>query len=52
MTTEGTYPFHAEAFDVVDALIANLPEIDYTLMAVAMHPYVQRKYSCRRTFRG
>lgn len=45
MTTEGTYPFHSGGVSTwCDALISNLPEIDYTLLAVAMHPYVQRKY--------
>lgn len=45
MTTEGTYPFHGGGVSTwCDALISNLPEIDYTLLAVAMHPYVQQKY--------
>jgi glycosyltransferase involved in cell wall biosynthesis len=45
MTTEGTYPFHGGGVSTwCDALIANLPEVDYTLLAVAMHPYVQQKY--------
>src|SRR3954471_13720428 len=45
LTTEGTYPFHGGGVSTwCDALIANLPEVDYTLLAVAMHPYVQQKY--------
>jgi glycosyltransferase involved in cell wall biosynthesis len=45
MTTEGTYPFHGGGVSTwCDALIANLPEVEYTLLAVAMHPYVQQKY--------
>ena len=45
LTTEGTYPFHGGGVSTwCDALIANLGEIDYTLLAVAMHPYVQRNY--------
>jgi len=45
MTTEGTYPFHGGGVSTwCDALISHLPEIDYTLLAVAMHPYVQKRY--------
>jgi glycosyltransferase involved in cell wall biosynthesis len=45
LTTEGTYPYHGGGVSTwCDALIANLGEIDYTLLAVAMHPYVQQKY--------
>jgi glycosyltransferase involved in cell wall biosynthesis len=46
LTTEGTYPFHGGGVSTwCDALISNLPEIDYSLLAVAMHPYVQQRYA-------
>jgi glycosyltransferase involved in cell wall biosynthesis len=46
LTTEGTYPFHGGGVSTwCDALIANLPEVEYSLLAVAMHPYVQQHYT-------
>jgi glycosyltransferase involved in cell wall biosynthesis len=45
LTTEGTYPFHGGGVSTwCDALISNLPQIEYSLLAVAMHPYVQQRY--------
>jgi glycosyltransferase involved in cell wall biosynthesis len=45
LTTEGTYPFHGGGVSTwCDALTSHLPEIDFTLLAVTMHPYVQQKY--------
>jgi glycosyltransferase involved in cell wall biosynthesis len=46
LTTEGTYPFHGGGVSTwCDALISNLSEIDFTLLAVTMHPYVQQRYA-------
>lgn len=46
LTTEGTYPFHGGGVSTwCDALITNLPEIDYSLLAIAMHPYLQQRYT-------
>jgi len=45
LTTEGTYPFHGGGVSTwCDALVSHLPEIDFTLLAVTMHPYVQQRY--------
>lgn len=45
LTTEGTYPFHGGGVSTwCDALTNNLPEIDFTLLAVTMHPYLQSRY--------
>jgi glycosyltransferase involved in cell wall biosynthesis len=46
LTTEGTYPFHGGGVSTwCDALISNLPDIQYSLLAVAMHPYLQHRYA-------
>lgn len=43
--TEGTYPYHKGGVSTwCHALIANLREIDFTIFAVAMHPYLERVY--------
>jgi glycosyltransferase involved in cell wall biosynthesis len=45
MTTEGTYPFHKGGVSTwCDALTWKLPDIDFTLLAVMMHPYVSQEY--------
>jgi glycosyltransferase involved in cell wall biosynthesis len=45
LSTEGTYPFHGGGVSTwCDALISHLAEIDFTLLAVTMHPYVQQRY--------
>ncbi|MEM4251851.1 MAG: GT4 family glycosyltransferase PelF [Candidatus Bathyarchaeia archaeon] len=46
LATEGTYPFHAGGVSTwCDALTRNLPEFDFTLLSVMMHPYLKRQYS-------
>ena len=45
LSTEGTYPFHGGGVSTwCDALTSHLSEIDFTLLAVTMHPYVQQRY--------
>jgi glycosyltransferase involved in cell wall biosynthesis len=45
LTTEGTYPFHKGGVSTwCDVLTRNLPEIDFTLLAVMMHPYLRQRY--------
>lgn len=41
LATEGTYPFHPGGVSVwCDTLVHQLPEVDFTIFAVAMNPYV------------
>jgi glycosyltransferase involved in cell wall biosynthesis len=45
LTTEGTYPFHGGGVSTwCDALTSHLSEVDFTLLAVTMHPYVRQRY--------
>ena len=45
LTTEGTYPFHGGGVSTwCHALTQNLPEIDFTLLAVTMHPFLEQQY--------
>jgi glycosyltransferase involved in cell wall biosynthesis len=45
LTTEGTYPFHKGGVSTwCHALTSQLSEIDYTILAVAMHPYLEQSY--------
>jgi polysaccharide biosynthesis protein PelF len=45
LSTEGTYPFHGGGVSTwCDALTSHLSEIDFTLLAVTMHPYVRQRY--------
>ncbi len=45
LTTEGTYPFHRGGVSTwCHALTQNLPEIDFTLLAVTMHPFLEQQY--------
>ncbi len=45
LATEGTYPFHKGGVSTwCDVLVRNLPEIDFTLLAVMMHPYLKQRY--------
>jgi polysaccharide biosynthesis protein PelF len=45
LSTEGTYPFHGGGVSTwCDALTSHLSEIEFTLLAVTMHPYVQQRY--------
>jgi len=44
-TTEGTYPYHRGGVSTwCHALTTHLPEVDFTLFAVAMNPYLERVY--------
>lgn len=46
LTTEGTYPYHGGGVSTwCHALTHRLPEIDFTLLSVAMHPYLRPRYS-------
>ncbi len=41
LTTEGTYPFHLGGVSTwCDALVHQLPDVDFIIMAIAMNPYV------------
>ncbi len=45
LTTEGTYPFHHGGVSTwCDALIHQLPEVDFIIMAVAMNPYLSLQF--------
>src|SRR5439155_25726605 len=45
LTTEGTYPYHGGGVSTwCDALTKQLSEVDFTLLAVTMHPYLAPKY--------
>jgi glycosyltransferase involved in cell wall biosynthesis len=45
LTTEGTYPFHKGGVSTwCHALTRELSEVDFTILAVAMHPYLERSY--------
>lgn len=41
LATEGTYPFHQGGVSTwCDALVHHLPDVDFTILAIAMNPYV------------
>lgn len=45
LTTEGTYPYHKGGVSTwCHALTRQLSEVDYTILAIAMHPYLPRAY--------
>jgi len=45
LTTEGTYPYHGGGVSTwCHALTNQLSEVDFTLFAVTMHPYLGTKY--------
>jgi glycosyltransferase involved in cell wall biosynthesis len=45
ITTEGTYPYHGGGVSTwCDALVTHLPDVRYSLLAVAMNPYVRQRY--------
>ncbi len=53
LTTEGTYPFHKGGVSTwCDVLTRQLPEYNFTLCAVTMHPYLTKQYqagaACQR----
>lgn len=46
LTTEGTYPYHRGGVSTwCHALTHELSEVDFTLLAVTMHPYLEAQYS-------
>jgi polysaccharide biosynthesis protein PelF len=46
LATEGTYPFHKGGVSTwCDVLTWQLPEVDFTLLAVMMHPYLSPRYT-------
>jgi len=46
LTTEGTYPYHKGGVSTwCDALTRQLGEVNFRLMALAMHPYLKQSYS-------
>jgi glycosyltransferase involved in cell wall biosynthesis len=45
LTTEGTYPYHKGGVSTwCDALTRQLGEVDFTLLSLAMHPYLKQSY--------
>jgi len=45
LTTEGTYPYHSGGVSTwCDNLIKGLPDVEFTLLPIMMHPYVSFKY--------
>ena len=45
LTTEGTYPYHRGGVSTwCDALTRQLGEVDFTLYALTMHPYIKASY--------
>ena len=46
LTTEGTYPYHGGGVSTwCHALTNQLAEVDFTLLAVTMHPYLAPRYT-------
>ena len=53
LTTEGTYPYHRGGVSTwCHALTNELSEIDFTLLAVTMHPYLESQYALAPNVRG
>ncbi|MEW6731975.1 MAG: GT4 family glycosyltransferase PelF [Acidobacteriota bacterium] len=53
LATEGTYPFHKGGVSTwCHVLTNNLPEIDFTLLAVMMHPYLRQQYQLATNVRA
>jgi glycosyltransferase involved in cell wall biosynthesis len=53
LTTEGTYPYHRGGVSTwCHALTHKLPDIDFTLFAVSMHPYLSPQYPLAANVRG
>jgi glycosyltransferase involved in cell wall biosynthesis len=45
LTTEGTYPYHKGGVSTwCHALTSKVSDVDFTILAVAMHPYMARSY--------
>lgn len=45
LTTEGTYPYHKGGVSTwCDALTRQLGEVNFTLLSLAMHPYLKQSY--------
>ena len=52
LTTEGTYPYHKGGVSTwCDALTRQLGEVDFTLLALTMHPYVKASYEIQPNVR-
>lgn len=46
LATEGTYPFHQGGVSTwCDALVHRLPDVDFTIFAIAMNPYVSVQFN-------
>ncbi len=45
LTTEGTYPYHKGGVSTwCHAITRKLSDVDFTILTVAMHPYLERSY--------
>ena len=45
LATEGTYPYHRGGVSTwCDTLTTKLSEVDFTLLAITMHPYLDAQY--------
>lgn len=50
LTTEGTYPYHKGGVSTwCHALTRKVDDVDFTILAVAMHPYMEPAYNSPRT---
>lgn len=46
LTTEGTYPYHKGGVSTwCHALTSKLPDVDFTILAVSMNPYLEQVYT-------
>ena len=46
LTTEGTFPYHRGGVSTwCHALTNELSDIDFTVLAITMHPYLERQYA-------
>jgi glycosyltransferase involved in cell wall biosynthesis len=53
LTTEGTYPYHRGGVSTwCHALTNELPDIDFTVLAITMHPYLESRYALAPNVRG
>jgi len=53
LATEGTYPYHRGGVSTwCHALTHDLSEVDFTLLAVTMHPYLEPQYALAANVRG
>jgi len=53
LATEGTYPYHLGGVSTwCDTLVQRLGDVDFTIFAVAMNPFVQSRFELPESVRG